>query len=260
MHDEKFNEFFASNEIRWQFNLTRAPWWGGQFERLVGLVKRALNKTIGRGFLTWDELREVILDVKVAINRRLCRQRPTDAGFNTKCVTIHTIQPIAWTESISSGRWSIEEKTKIPKEIQASPLVTLDERVYAWVTRSTQYEEKIRILQPDERRCGYHTGRWERSKPVEAGHHCGVDRGSWWYCESEQERLKESLGECDPTSVPPGVVMWSGSWKTTSSWIQHRHSSLQTQERCRSRCGSTFESHSWRRTINNNIWTIMWNL
>lgn len=95
MHDEKFNNFLASNEIRWQFNLSRAPWWGGQFERLVGLVKRALHKTIGRGFLTWDELREVILDVKVAINRRLCRQRPTDAGFNTKCVTVHTIQPIA---------------------------------------------------------------------------------------------------------------------------------------------------------------------
>ena len=70
MHDEKFNDFLASNEIRWQFNLSRAPWWGGQFERLVGLVKRALHKTIGRGFLTWDELREVILDVEVAINSR----------------------------------------------------------------------------------------------------------------------------------------------------------------------------------------------
>ena len=27
------------------FNLNRFPWWGGQFERMIGLVKAALNKT-----------------------------------------------------------------------------------------------------------------------------------------------------------------------------------------------------------------------
>lgn len=36
--DEKFNRFLAGNEIVCQFNLRRAPWWGGQFERLLGLV------------------------------------------------------------------------------------------------------------------------------------------------------------------------------------------------------------------------------
>ncbi len=41
MKDEKFSDFLAKNNIQWQFNLSHAPWWGGQFERLVGLVKRA---------------------------------------------------------------------------------------------------------------------------------------------------------------------------------------------------------------------------
>ena len=53
--DERFNDYLATNQIRWQFNLSRAPWWGGQFERLIGLVKRALHKTIGNGCLRWDE-------------------------------------------------------------------------------------------------------------------------------------------------------------------------------------------------------------
>ena len=70
MCDEKFNKFLAENETVWQFNLSRAPWWGGQFERMVGLVKNVLNKTIGYGFLSWPELEEGLLDTEIALNNR----------------------------------------------------------------------------------------------------------------------------------------------------------------------------------------------
>lgn len=70
MDDEKFNDFFARMSITWQFNLSRAPWWGGQYERLIGVVKQALYKTIGNGFLSWTELEQVILDVEVTLNNR----------------------------------------------------------------------------------------------------------------------------------------------------------------------------------------------
>ena len=46
------------------------PWWGGQFERLIGLVKRALHKTIGKGSLSWNELKEILVDIEVALNTR----------------------------------------------------------------------------------------------------------------------------------------------------------------------------------------------
>ncbi len=56
-----------------QFNLSRAPWWGGQFERLVDLVKWALYKGIGRACPFWNDLEEVLLDVEVTLNNRpLC--------------------------------------------------------------------------------------------------------------------------------------------------------------------------------------------
>lgn len=68
--DERLNDFLAKMNVKWQFNLSRAPWWGGQFERLVGLVKRVFYKTVGNGTLTWDELQDVLLDVEVTLNNR----------------------------------------------------------------------------------------------------------------------------------------------------------------------------------------------
>ncbi|XP_028415553.1 uncharacterized protein LOC114538695 [Dendronephthya gigantea] len=68
--DERFHAFLADKEISWRFNLSRAPWWGGQFERLIGIFKRSFYKSIGNGNLIWDELCDVILDIEVAMNNR----------------------------------------------------------------------------------------------------------------------------------------------------------------------------------------------
>ena len=40
---ERFQDYLSESCIsKWQFNLSRAPWWGGQFERMVGLMKQCL--------------------------------------------------------------------------------------------------------------------------------------------------------------------------------------------------------------------------
>ena len=83
MKQEQFQNFLARQNIIWQFNLSRAPWWGGQFERMVGLVKRALYKSIGRANLRWGELEEVILDVEIAINNRPLGYVEDDVQFPT---------------------------------------------------------------------------------------------------------------------------------------------------------------------------------
>ena len=56
--------------IKWKFNLSRAPWWGGQLERMVGLVKNSLYKIIGKATLSWRELEEVLLDIENTLNNR----------------------------------------------------------------------------------------------------------------------------------------------------------------------------------------------
>ena len=67
MWDYKMQNYLAQQHITWQFNLSRVPWWGSQFERMVGLIKRALYKSIAGASVAWSELEESILDNEIKL-------------------------------------------------------------------------------------------------------------------------------------------------------------------------------------------------
>ena len=67
---EDVQEHLSSKGIRWQFNLAKAPWWGGFFERLVKQVKSCLKKTLGRSKLSFDELTTILVQVEAVLNLR----------------------------------------------------------------------------------------------------------------------------------------------------------------------------------------------
>ena len=46
--DERLQKLLATKDIHWQFNLSRAPWWGGQFKRLIELVKTFITENYRR--------------------------------------------------------------------------------------------------------------------------------------------------------------------------------------------------------------------
>ena len=68
--DQQMNNFLSERSVQWKSNLSLAPWWGGQYERLTGLFKRAFYKSVGNGMLTLEKLEDVVLDVEVALNDR----------------------------------------------------------------------------------------------------------------------------------------------------------------------------------------------
>ena len=57
-------------KIEWRFNLERAPWWGGFFERMVKSVKACLRKVLGNARLSFDELFTVLVEVEGTLNSR----------------------------------------------------------------------------------------------------------------------------------------------------------------------------------------------
>ncbi|GFV77232.1 integrase catalytic domain-containing protein [Trichonephila clavipes] len=67
---EKLKNVEKLNPISWKFIPPRVPWWGGFWERLIGLVKRTLRKTLGKTSLNHDEMYMVLCDCESLINSR----------------------------------------------------------------------------------------------------------------------------------------------------------------------------------------------
>ena len=68
--DPIIKDYFEQLRVCWSFNVAKAPWWGGFYERLVGSVKRCLKKVVGNTRLTFDELLTVIKEVEATPNSR----------------------------------------------------------------------------------------------------------------------------------------------------------------------------------------------
>ena len=62
--------YLNNYKIAWRFNLAKAPWWGGFFERMVGNTKDCLRKVLGNARLTHDELVTVLTEVESTLNCR----------------------------------------------------------------------------------------------------------------------------------------------------------------------------------------------
>ena len=56
--------YIANENIRWTFTVELAPWMGGYYERLVGIVKRSLRKAIGKLHLRGEQLLTVLKEAE----------------------------------------------------------------------------------------------------------------------------------------------------------------------------------------------------
>ena len=63
--------------IDWKFNIASAPWQGGHFERLIGVVKALLKRVCGRKVLQKDELWTLSKEVQAICNERPYGIHPT---------------------------------------------------------------------------------------------------------------------------------------------------------------------------------------
>ena len=64
----EIKRFISNIGIQWKFTLERSTWWGGFYERLVGLVKSCMKKVISRARLSFKELNTVIIEVEKVLN------------------------------------------------------------------------------------------------------------------------------------------------------------------------------------------------
>jgi hypothetical protein len=60
----------ASKGITFKYIPVQASWFGGVHERMIGVAKNAIKKTLGRALVTLDELQTLIKEIQQVINNR----------------------------------------------------------------------------------------------------------------------------------------------------------------------------------------------
>ena len=70
MSHEEIQQYLSGTGIEGVFNVERAPWWGGIFERMVRSTKPCLKKMIGQAQLSYDKILTAVTEVESIINSR----------------------------------------------------------------------------------------------------------------------------------------------------------------------------------------------
>ena len=68
--NENWQGYLTTKRIDWIFNVSKAPWQGGFFDRLVGISKSALYKVLGRSKLSFREVETMLIQVEGLMNNR----------------------------------------------------------------------------------------------------------------------------------------------------------------------------------------------
>lgn len=73
-------ETLSNHGTQWQFIPKRAPWYGGWWERLIGLTKTTLKKTLGRSYVSYERLQTVVTEIEAIMNDRPLTYVSSDAS------------------------------------------------------------------------------------------------------------------------------------------------------------------------------------
>ena len=66
---KEIKHLILSLNIKWKFILEKSPWWGGFYERIIGIIKR-IKKVVGKALLNYDELTTFLAEIEQNLNSR----------------------------------------------------------------------------------------------------------------------------------------------------------------------------------------------
>ena len=82
---------FTNRGVVWQFIPKRAPWFGGFWERLIGLTKNSLKNILGRSFITLPELQTIVVEIEAILNDRPLTYLSSEVQDDTPLTPSHLL-------------------------------------------------------------------------------------------------------------------------------------------------------------------------
>ncbi|XP_077869796.1 uncharacterized protein LOC144362083 [Saccoglossus kowalevskii] len=83
--------YLTNTRATWKFIPKRTPWFGGFWERLIGITKNAIKKVLGRSYITFDELRTLLTEVENVLNDRPLTYVSSDLEDNAPLSPSHLL-------------------------------------------------------------------------------------------------------------------------------------------------------------------------
>ena len=236
MTSEKLQGYLAEEEIEWKHNLSRAPWWGGQFERLIRVVKQSLYKTVGNACLRREELEEVILDLEIHLNNRPLSYVDDD-------VELPIITPNALMFGIAPER-SLEDDVKsfTDSDLRKRAKYVRRCKESLWQRWRNEYVRGLREQH------NMNTG--TRTIQVAVGDVVTILNEN-----KEKNRAKWNLGIVDQVYPGPDGVVRSVRLRAGKSFLNRPVQKLYPLERSVAQCRGEFENTDTIPTINTEIST-----
>jgi hypothetical protein len=77
----EITKYLSDRQIEWRFIPKRNPWYGGFWERLVGLTTEALKKMLGRTKLKFNEFRTIVTEIEAILNDHPLTYVSSDFNF-----------------------------------------------------------------------------------------------------------------------------------------------------------------------------------
>ena len=128
---ESLLDFLARQEIKWNFNLSKSPWWGAIYERIIKDIKTTLHKTLGRSHLSFEQLESIIIDIECHLNNRPLTYIETEVGEGK----VLTPNSILWGQNA----YTLED-TEVDMDSVAKCQRRLENvRSHAWTRWSREY-------------------------------------------------------------------------------------------------------------------------
>lgn len=117
---EKIANHSSTLKIEWVFNPPSAPWWGGWWERLIGILKSILRKVLGRASLTYESMMTTLCDAEAIVNSRpltYVSEDPDDLKPLTPSMFIQEIHEIGVPDLDMLSNAKLNKKLKYRQKI-----------------------------------------------------------------------------------------------------------------------------------------------
>jgi hypothetical protein len=161
--DEAITSYSAAQGIRWKYITELAPWQGGFYERLVGLVKSTLRTSIRRKLLNWTDFVTLLTEAEAVVNSRPLTyvNSDIDSGFQAlRPCDFLIVQASSLTDAPDGGKVNTKEFTDIGKrlaDVWRQRCRTLDKLWQRW------YEDYLVSLR-ERRKVSHKAGRGDVEK------------------------------------------------------------------------------------------------